>query len=143
MCSMRNADDSRQDSARELMEDWNLGSEEEPSHHSLADRAAALPCEFGLDNEPASPQELGAEDSFPAGATLLYQAFAPMSPRPAGPGSRKGGPILREPATKAGAGKTVQEPARLGRALATSWAASGWWSSLAGGRLRESSWRRR
>ena len=87
MCSMRNADDSRQDSARELMEDWNLGSEEEPSHHSLADRAAALPCEFGLDNEPASPQELGAEDSFPAGATLLYQAFAPMSPRPAGPGS--------------------------------------------------------
>ena len=86
MCSMRNADDSWQDSARELMEDWNPGSEEEPSHHSSAHPAAALPCKFGLDNEPASPPELGAEDSFPGGPTLLYKAFAPLSAQPAGPG---------------------------------------------------------
>src|SRR5208283_5983601 len=93
MCSMRNADDWWQDSARELMEDWNLGSEEEPSHHSLSHPAAALPCEFGLDTEPAAPEELGAEDSFPAGPTLLCQAFAPMSLRPVGTGSslRAGG----------------------------------------------------
>src|SRR5271166_6917257 len=93
MCSMPNGDDSWQDSTREILEDWNLGSEEESSHHSLADPPAAPPCEFGLDNEPASPAELGPEDSFPVGPTLLYQAFAPMSPRPAGPGSspRSGG----------------------------------------------------
>ena len=110
MCSMRNADDSWQDSARELMEEWNLGSEEEPSHHSSAHPAAALPCEFGLDNEPASPEEPGAEDSFPAGPTLLYQAFAPMSPRPVGPGSspRAGGQ------RNAGVGEELANSSRAG-----------------------------
>ena len=68
------------------MEDWNLGSEEE-SPRSSSHPAAAMPREFGLDNEPASPEELGAEHSFPVGPTLLYQAFAPMSPRSVGPGS--------------------------------------------------------
>jgi len=87
MCSMRNADDSWKDSARELLEDWNLGSEEEQTHHSMDDPPPALPWEFGLDNGRAAPVELGAEDSFPSGPTLLYQAFAPMSPRLVGPGS--------------------------------------------------------
>ena len=75
------------------MEDWNLGSEKEPSHRSSSHRADAMPRGFGLDNKPASPEELGAEDSFPVGPTLLYQAFAPMSPRSVGPGSslRAGG----------------------------------------------------
>ena len=110
MCSMRNADDSWQDSARELMEDWNLGSEEEPSHRSSSHPAAAMPREFGLDNEPASPEELGAEDSFPVGPTLLYQAFAPMSPRPVGPGSslRAGG------RRSAGAGEELADSSRVG-----------------------------
>src|SRR5271157_4352143 len=110
MCSMRNADDSWQDSARELMEDWNLGSEEEPSHDSLADRAAALPCEFGLDIKPAAPEELGAEDSFPAGPTLLYQAFAPMSSRPVSTGSslRAGGH------SSAGVGEELANSSRAG-----------------------------
>ena len=110
MCSMRNADDSWQDSARELMEDWNLGSEEEPSHRSSSHPAAAMPREFGLDNEPASPEELGAEDSFPVGPTLLYQAFAPMSPRPVGPGSslRAGG------RRSAGAGEELADSSRAG-----------------------------
>ena len=109
MCSMRNADDSWQDSARELMEDWNLGSEEEPSHRSSSHRAAAMPREFGLDNEPASPEELGAENSFPVGPTLLYQAFAPMSPRPVGPGSslRAGG------RRSAGAGEELADSSRV------------------------------
>src|SRR5271166_2453479 len=110
MCSMRNADDSWQDSARELMEDWNLGSEEEPSHRSSSHRAAAMPREFGLNNEPASPEELGAEDSFPVGPTLLYQAFAPMSPRPVGPGSS-----LRASGRRiAGAGEELAESSRVG-----------------------------
>ncbi|MGO9814338.1 MAG: protein kinase domain-containing protein [Isosphaeraceae bacterium] len=86
---MRNGNDSRQDSTRELMEEWNLASDEEPSHHSLvlAGPAVALPCELGLDNAPAAAAELEADDSFPAGPTLLCQAFVPMSPRPDGPGS--------------------------------------------------------
>ena len=110
MCSMRNADDSCQDSARQLMEDWNLGSEEEPSHRSSSHRAAAMPREFGLDNEPASPEELGAEDTFPVGPTLLCQAFAPMSPRPVGPGSslRAGG------RGSAGAGEELADSSRAG-----------------------------
>ena len=109
MCSMRNADDSCQDSARELMEDWNLGSEEEPSHRSSSHRAAAMPRGFGLDNKPASPEELGAEDSFPVGPTLLYQAFAPMSPRSVGPGSslRAGG------RRSAGAGEELADSSRV------------------------------
>ena len=109
MCSMRNADDSWQDSARELMEDWNLGSEEE-SHRSSSHPAAAMPREFGLDNEPASPEELGAEHSFPVGPTLLYQAFAPMSPRSVGPGSslRAGGH------RSAGAGEEPADSSRAG-----------------------------
>ena len=83
MCSMPSADESWQDSARELMEEWNLTSDEEsspPSSHP----PAALPPEPHLENAPANR---GAEDSFPTGATMLYQAFAPRSPRPAGSGS--------------------------------------------------------
>src|SRR5271166_5916961 len=66
MCSMRNGDDSWQDSTRELMEEWNFASDEEPSHHSpaLADPAVAQPCELGLDNAPAAAPELEADDSF-------------------------------------------------------------------------------
>jgi len=91
------------------MEDWNLGSEEEPSHRSSSHRAAVMPRGFGLDNKPASPEELGAEDSFPVGPTLLYQAFAPMSPRSVGPGSslRAGGH------RSAGAGEELADSSRV------------------------------
>ncbi|MGZ3487322.1 MAG: hypothetical protein ACXVBY_10735 [Isosphaeraceae bacterium] len=91
------------------MEDWNLGSEKEPSHRSSSHRADAMPRGFGLDNKPASPEELGAEDSFPVGPTLLYQAFAPMSPRSVGPGSslRAGG------RRSAGAGEELADSSRV------------------------------
>ena len=135
MCSMRNADDSCQDSARELMEDWNLGSEKEPSHRSSSHRAAAMPRGFGLDNKPASPEELGAEDSFPVGPTLLYQAFAPMSPRSVGPGSSlRAGGRRRRRAGRGRAGRFFesrrQRPEREGRCgnppdLAAHWRRAG------------------
>ncbi len=138
MCSMRNADDSWQDSARELMDDWNPGSEEEPSHHSSAHPAAALPCEFGLDNEPASPPELGAEDSFPGGPTLLYKAFAPLSAQPAGPGSspRAGGHksagVGEEPADSSTAGDNGRS-GKNGAGTRRSWPRAG--DELGGFRL--------
>src|SRR5271157_5955478 len=138
MCAMRNADDSWQDPARELMDDWNLGSEEEPSQHASTHPAAALPCEFGLDNEPASPAGLGAEDSFPVGPTLLYQAFAPMSLRPAGPASspRAGGhrsaDVGEEPADSSTAGSTGRS-GKNGAGTRPSWPRTG--DELGGFRL--------
>ncbi|HMF35961.1 MAG TPA: serine/threonine-protein kinase, partial [Isosphaeraceae bacterium] len=135
---MRNADDSWQDPARELMDDWNLGSEEEPSQHASTHPAAALPCEFGLDNEPASPAGLGAEDSFPVGPTLLYQAFAPMSLRPAGPASspRAGGhrsaDVGEEPADSSTAGSTGRS-GKNGAGTRPSWPRTG--DELGGFRL--------
>ncbi len=79
---MRNTDDSWQDSARELMEEWNLASEEDSPPHSFHS-PASLPSELGFNLAPA---ELEAEKSFPVGPTMLYRAFDPRSPRTPGTG---------------------------------------------------------
>ena len=109
---MRDSDESWQDSAKELMEDWNLAEEEEPSLDSLPPQGAAQPCESAHDKELGLTPQLDAEDSFPVGSTLLYQALTSRSvgPRDSNSSSRVEGQsqaaVAANPAEFAGAGSS-------------------------------------
>ena len=91
---------------------WKTGTWEARRNRLIVHRPIArLRCRVGSGSTTSRPRRrrLGAEDSFPVGPTLLYQAFAPMSPRSVGPGSslRAGG------RRSAGAGEELADSSRV------------------------------
>ncbi|MGO9598218.1 MAG: protein kinase domain-containing protein [Isosphaeraceae bacterium] len=88
-----------QDSARQILDEWNLESGDEPAACSLTalPKPASSPIQ-SPNSSPISPQvpdkegetpltaprPLDPYDSFPAGPTMLIHAFVPAGPGPAG-----------------------------------------------------------